>query len=151
MTRNFDVFVGMRLNKWWANNRNAGDLIRLVAYFDVTVMCNPRPFSSSFIAMVYAIAWFIGPCCNRTRLRPGNHSMQIMEYIMIEQPNNVNISVHLSTRCGHRSVLEHGLPWQPSSRCNIFQHILLIDDQNQHCILQGIKTLTIQYNFQRFI
>ena len=36
--RNFDVFFDLRLNEGWVNNREAGDLRRHSAHFDVTVM-----------------------------------------------------------------------------------------------------------------
>ena len=37
VTRSFDVFCDLRLNEWW-NNREAGDLRRHRADYDVTVM-----------------------------------------------------------------------------------------------------------------
>ena len=41
VTRSFDVFFDLRLNKWingWVNNREAGDLRRDRIHYDVTVM-----------------------------------------------------------------------------------------------------------------
>ena len=38
VTRGFDVFFDLRLNKGWANNRDAGDLGRHRVHYDVTVM-----------------------------------------------------------------------------------------------------------------
>ena len=38
VTRSFDVFFDLRLNKSWVNNREAGDLRRYRAHYDVTVM-----------------------------------------------------------------------------------------------------------------
>ena len=38
VTRSFDVFFDLRLNKRWVNNREAGDLRRYCAHYDVTVM-----------------------------------------------------------------------------------------------------------------
>ena len=38
VTRSFDVFFGLRLNKCWVNNGKAGDLSRYRAHYDVTVM-----------------------------------------------------------------------------------------------------------------
>ena len=38
VTRSFDVFFDLRLNKDWVNNREAGDLWRHRAHHDVTVM-----------------------------------------------------------------------------------------------------------------
>ena len=38
VTRNFDVFFDLRLNKRWVNNREAGDLRRHRAHYDVIVM-----------------------------------------------------------------------------------------------------------------
>ena len=38
VTRNLDVFFDLRLNYGWINNREAGDLIRHRAHYDVTVM-----------------------------------------------------------------------------------------------------------------
>ena len=38
VTRNFDVFFDLRLNKKWVNNREAGDLRRYHTHCDVTVM-----------------------------------------------------------------------------------------------------------------
>ena len=38
VTQSFDVFFDLRLNKRWVNNREAGDLIRHHAHYDVTVM-----------------------------------------------------------------------------------------------------------------
>ena len=47
-TRSFDVFFDLRLKNGWVNNRNAGDLRRHCAHFDVTVMyevdCSIMPF-----------------------------------------------------------------------------------------------------------
>ena len=38
VTRSFDVFFGLRLNNDWVNNREAGDLRRYRAHYDVIVM-----------------------------------------------------------------------------------------------------------------
>ena len=38
VTQNFDVFFDLRMNNGWVNNREAGDLRRLRAHYDVTVM-----------------------------------------------------------------------------------------------------------------
>ena len=38
VTRRFDVFFDLCLNKRWVNNREAGDLRRYRAHYDVTVM-----------------------------------------------------------------------------------------------------------------
>ena len=38
VTRSFDVFFDLRLNNCWVNNREAGDLRRYRAHYDVTVM-----------------------------------------------------------------------------------------------------------------
>ena len=39
VTRSFDVFFNLRLNeRYWENNREAGDLRRHRAHYDVTVM-----------------------------------------------------------------------------------------------------------------
>ena len=38
VTWRFDVFFDLRLNKSWVNNREAGDLRRLQAHYDVIVM-----------------------------------------------------------------------------------------------------------------
>ena len=37
VTQSFDVFFDLRLNKRWAINRDAGDLRRHHAHYDVTV------------------------------------------------------------------------------------------------------------------
>ena len=39
VTRSFDVFIDLRLNNDWVNNREAGDLRRYRTHFDVIVMC----------------------------------------------------------------------------------------------------------------
>ena len=39
VTRNFDVFYDLRLKNGWVNNRDAGDLMRHRAHYNVTVMC----------------------------------------------------------------------------------------------------------------
>ena len=38
VTRSFDVFFDLRLNEGWVRNREAGDLRRHRAHYDVTVM-----------------------------------------------------------------------------------------------------------------
>ena len=38
MTRGFDIFFDLRLNNIWLNYREAGDLRRYRAHYDVTVM-----------------------------------------------------------------------------------------------------------------
>ena len=38
VTRSFDVFFDLRLNKGWVNNRDAGDLSRYRGHYDVIVM-----------------------------------------------------------------------------------------------------------------
>ena len=38
VTRSFDVFFDLRLNNGWVNNREAGDLKRYRAHYDVIVM-----------------------------------------------------------------------------------------------------------------
>ena len=43
VTRSFDVFFDLRLNNGWVNNREAGDLRRYRAHYDITVMWNFRP------------------------------------------------------------------------------------------------------------
>ena len=35
----FDVFFDLRPNNGWGNNREAGDLKRHRAHYDVTIMC----------------------------------------------------------------------------------------------------------------
>ena len=42
VTRSFGVFFDLRMNKVWANNRDAGDLRRHCAYYDVTIMMDFR-------------------------------------------------------------------------------------------------------------
>ena len=42
VTRSFDVFFDLRLNNYWVNNREAGDLRRYSVHYDVIVMSNPR-------------------------------------------------------------------------------------------------------------
>ena len=39
VTRSFDVFFDLRLDKTWVNNRKAGDLRRHRGHYDVIVMC----------------------------------------------------------------------------------------------------------------
>ena len=39
VTRSFDIFFDLRLNKDWVNNRDAGDLRHNRAHYDVTEMC----------------------------------------------------------------------------------------------------------------
>ena len=38
VTRSFDVYFDLHLNKRWVNNREAGDLWRHRGHYDVTVM-----------------------------------------------------------------------------------------------------------------
>ena len=38
VTRSFDIFFDLHLNNDWVNNREAGDLRRNLAHFDVTAM-----------------------------------------------------------------------------------------------------------------
>ena len=38
VTRSFDVYFDLRLNKRWVNNREAGDLRRHCGLYDVTLM-----------------------------------------------------------------------------------------------------------------
>ena len=38
VTRSFDAFVDVRLNKWFSNNGKTGDLKRHRAHYDVRVM-----------------------------------------------------------------------------------------------------------------
>ena len=38
VTRSFDVFFDLRLNKGWVNNGEAGDLRRYRAHYDATLM-----------------------------------------------------------------------------------------------------------------
>ena len=38
VTRSFDVFFDLRLKNGWVNNRDAGDLRRYRAHYDVIVM-----------------------------------------------------------------------------------------------------------------
>ena len=40
VTRSFDVFFDLRLNKGWVNNGEAGDLRRYRTLYDVTVMAS---------------------------------------------------------------------------------------------------------------
>ena len=42
VTRSFDVFFDLRLNKGWVNNREAGDLRRHRAHYDVIVVLMPK-------------------------------------------------------------------------------------------------------------
>ena len=42
-TRNFGVFFDLRLKTGWVNNREAGDLRRYCAHYDVTVMFEIKP------------------------------------------------------------------------------------------------------------
>ena len=45
VTQSFDVCFDLRLNKWLVNNREAGDLRRYRAHFDVTVLKKFDQFS----------------------------------------------------------------------------------------------------------
>ena len=50
VTRSFDVFFDLHLNEGWVNNRDAGDLRRNRAHYDVTVMCiNSSPTSAGYM------------------------------------------------------------------------------------------------------
>ena len=42
VTRSFDIFFDLRLNKRWKNNPQAGDLRRYPAHYDVTLMSEAR-------------------------------------------------------------------------------------------------------------
>ena len=44
-TRSFDVFFDLRLNNGWVNNRDAGDLGRHRAHYDVILMCYDKTVS----------------------------------------------------------------------------------------------------------
>ena len=44
VTWSFDVFFDLRLNKGWVNNREAGDLRRRRAHYDVIVMAGAGRF-----------------------------------------------------------------------------------------------------------
>ena len=44
VTQRVDVFFDLRLNKRWVNNREAGDLRRYLAHYDVTVMYFPNNY-----------------------------------------------------------------------------------------------------------
>ena len=52
VTRSFDVFFDLRLNKWLMNNREAGDLTRYRGHYDVNVMAES---SSDFIDAVPSV------------------------------------------------------------------------------------------------
>ena len=54
VTLNVDVFCGMRWTNGWANNRDAGDLRRHGAHYDVTVMRTRRRRSRSTLTGVKA-------------------------------------------------------------------------------------------------
>ena len=55
--RSFDVFVDLRLNNGWVNNRDAGDLRRLRAHYDVIVMCTPRKIRSESELIVIPVSY----------------------------------------------------------------------------------------------
>ena len=47
VTQSFDIFVDVRLNNGWVNNREAGDLRRYRTHYDVTVMSMAKPHERS--------------------------------------------------------------------------------------------------------
>ena len=67
VTRSFDIFFDLRLNKRlsWVNNRDAGDLRRYRAHYDVTVMAHlvchhPTYFPSGLAFWVVEFGTHIG-------------------------------------------------------------------------------------------
>ena len=63
VTRSFDVFFDLRLNKRWVNNHEAGDLRRHRVHCDVTVMNGHRAHTIASIHLVIArtmrVAWLL--------------------------------------------------------------------------------------------
>ena len=58
LTRSFDFFFGLRLSNGWVNNREADDLRRHSAHYDVTVMLFSPPHNRAQQNCVY-ISWDI--------------------------------------------------------------------------------------------
>ena len=73
VTRSFDVFFDLRLNNGWVNNREAGDLRRYRAHYDVTAqlritgilwgepayLCNGNSYTGE------TSLWWNGPNCEQ--------------------------------------------------------------------------------------
>ena len=58
VTRSFDVFFDLRLNNGWVNNREARDLRRYRAHYDVTVMWSERK-GTWMVVLAIATRWII--------------------------------------------------------------------------------------------
>ena len=56
VTRSFDVFFDLRLNKWLSKNRKAGGLRRCHAHYDVIVMCFLCRWPEQAIELNYQVA-----------------------------------------------------------------------------------------------
>ena len=70
VTRSFDVFFDLRLNKRWVNNRDDGDLRRHRAHYDVTVMHSRRlPWLWWWWRWLFVISVIIGWSCWPIRAR----------------------------------------------------------------------------------
>ena len=63
VTRGFDVFFDLRLNEGGVNNREAGDLRRHHAHYDVTIMIRCKSQESC--------AWFTLYCVSMRVCNPG--------------------------------------------------------------------------------
>ena len=61
LTRNFDVFLDLRLTNSWANRRDAGDLRRHRAQYDVTVIENAEAYPQQ---LAPEAAWHSDPRTN---------------------------------------------------------------------------------------
>ena len=57
VTRSFDVFFDLRLNKRLSNNGEAGDLRRYRIHYDVTVMMVLILFRQEFRCMDWSVCW----------------------------------------------------------------------------------------------
>ena len=71
MARSFDIFVDLRLNKRLRNNREADDLRRHRALYDVIVMCAPiaRGFDLPFVyATIYSLYLWLSNSMDRTNV-----------------------------------------------------------------------------------
>ena len=102
-TRSFDVFFDLHLNKRWVNNREAGDLRRYRAHYDVTIM-NMHGFS--FCLWKYGFPLHVDPHYVRhvafllsSNTLSANYSPLWWTYTSISINNLTRFGKHLSDDC----------------------------------------------------
>ena len=117
VTRSFDAFFYLRLNKGWVNNREAGDLRRHCAHYDVIVMfcrefeCSNTKFDTGAVILL--------------RQQMPLHIVFELKYTLWRKDNMMHLGI--GSRCPHTEAYDCNVGYDGWVYCNHPEYIYKIN------------------------